>query len=154
MSATASGSCHLRVSHDRKHTAVAGAALLLSAAVLAGCSSGGHPVGLSVILTGNTHEITASRMSCAAISQSVAVVTGTFTANPGAIAAFGFPALLVAPSAKVYDGSGHLIADFEGTNVKLLSNRTKAFRFQVPLSAGTPVSCHVSWTTGPPIVPE
>jgi hypothetical protein len=154
MSATASGSYHLRVSQDRKHIAVASAALLLSAAVLAGCSSGGHTVGLSVTLTGSTHEVTASRVSCVPTSQTVAVVTGTFTANPGAITASGFPALLVAPFAKVYDSSGHLIADVEGTHVKLLSNRTKAFGFQVPLSAGTPASCHVSWTTGPPVVPE
>ena len=111
-------------------------------------------MGLSVTLTGSTHEVTASRVSCVPTSQTVAVVTGTFTANPGAITASGFPALLVAPFAKVYDSSGHLIADVEGTHVKLLSNRTKAFGFQVPLSAGTPASCHVSWTTGPPVVPE
>lgn len=143
-SATASGSYHLRVTLDGKQIAVASAALLLSAAVLAGCSSGGHPVELSVTLTGSTHEVTVSRVSCVATSQSVAVVTGSFTANPGAIAASGFPAVLVVPFSKVYDSSGHLIADVEGTHVKLLPNRAEAFRFQAPLSAGTPASCHLS----------
>jgi hypothetical protein len=154
MSAVTSGSYHLRVSRGRKHIAVANAPLLLSAVILAGCSSGGHPVGLSVGLTSSTRVVTASRVSCVAAGQRVAVVRGTFRANPGAIAASGFPALSVAPFAKVYDSRGHLLADFESSPVKLLSNRTKAFRFQVPLSAGTPDSCRVSWTTGPPIVPE
>ncbi len=101
-------------------------------------------MGLSVTLKGTTHDVTASQVSCVATGQSVGVVTGTFTAKAGAIGASGFPALLVALFARVYDGNGHVVAAIEGPHVKLLSNQTKAFRFQVPLSAGTPASCHVS----------
>jgi hypothetical protein len=111
-------------------------------------------VALSVALTGGNHEVTASRVSCVATSQSTAIVAGTFTAKPGAISASGLPALSVAPFAKFFDSSGHVIEVFEGPHVKLVSNQNKAFRFQVPMSTGTPASCHVSWTAGPPIVAE
>jgi hypothetical protein len=143
----------VHVSVKGKCTTVASAALALLAAVVAGCSSGTPPVGLSVSLMGNDRAVYVSRVSCVATNQRVAVVSGSFKANPGALSA-SEPTLLVKSFARVYDGGGHLIASFAAPGVKIASNRTEAFRFQVPLSGDNPASCRISWTTAPPIVAE
>jgi hypothetical protein len=121
----------------------------LLAAVLAGCSSN----GLDVTLSGDTHQATASGVSCDPGSSSV-TVSGSFTAGPGAIPR-GQPSASIGPSATIYDSSRHQLGAFNGPDVSVRAKGATPFKFVVPVEAGSPASCALSWSGGPaPVIGE
>jgi hypothetical protein len=136
------------------------------AGLLAGCSSN----GLGVTLSGDTHQATASGVSCDPGSTSV-TVSGSFTPAPGAFAGRGparpitlpdgrrvlprYSLVSIGPSATIYDGAGHQIGAFNGPDVSLRANKVTPFRFVVPVLAGSPAACALSWSAGPaPVLGE
>ena len=133
------------------------------AAFLAGCSSN----GLNVTLSGDTHQATASGVSCDPASSSV-TVTGSLTPAPGVISGPLRPITLpdgrpvrppqsfsIGPSAAIYDSAGHQIGAFNGPDVSLRANKAAHFKFTVPVEAGSPASCALSWSAGTaPVIGE
>jgi hypothetical protein len=135
-------------------------------ALLAGCSSS----GMGVTITGDTHQATASDVSCVAGFNSV-TVRGSFTAAPGIVVAGRGPVPTfkmpdgrvvrpslqppsVVPSAVILDSAGHELGNFNGPYVTV-QNKARPFRFVVPVEAGSPASCDVTWTAGPaPVIGE
>ncbi len=134
------------------------------AVFLAGCSNS----GLGVALSGDTNQANASAVSCEPGYNSV-TVSGSFTAAPGSFGSGRGPPMTlpdgsrikpslvvsIGPSATIFDGSDHQIGAFDGPDVTLRPNRATPFRFVVPVEAGSPASCSLSWSSGPaPVIGE
>jgi hypothetical protein len=133
----------------------------VAAVLLAGCSSN----GLGVTLAGDTHQAATAGVSCLPGTSSV-TVTGSFTPPPGESVSQG-PITLpdgrrvrpqlgsIGPSAVVLDSAGHQIGAFNGPDVALHANRASSFKFVVPVEAGSPSSCVLSWSAGTlPVIGE
>ena len=134
-------------------------------AFFAGCSSN----GLDVTLSGDTHQATASGVACAPGYRSV-TVSGSFTPAPGTLGGRGTVRPITLPdgrrvdapqtfsigqSATIYDSAGHQVGAFNGPDVSLRANRATPFMFVVPVEAGSPASCALSWSAGPdPVIGE
>jgi hypothetical protein len=125
---------------------------------------------MGVTLSGDTNQATASGVSCDRGTSSV-TVSGSFTAAPGVVdggkvATFVLPdgrrvrvhppqSLSIGPSATVYDNAGHQIGAFNGPDVSVKENKSTPFEFVVPVEAGSPASCALSWSAGPaPVIGE